>query len=215
MPHMSAADRRADLVAAAVVVIAAHGVDGATTRRISEQANAPLASLHYVFHTKEELFGAVCRELSRVLCEEVIASDVDTAGLGDAASAILRRIMNWYLEESEFSVAAVELILWARRQHGDLAVKIYDDAFEACRGVLDRFSDGTPASAALIDRIPTMIASIADGHVLNWLTYGDDRAGALEDIEAAVEVVETWIAHRLTVAGTGGRAKKGSRSRAS
>ncbi|WP_280447927.1 TetR family transcriptional regulator, partial [Nocardia cyriacigeorgica] len=47
------------MVAAAVRVIAARGVDVATTRRIAEEANAPLATLHYCFATKELLFAAV------------------------------------------------------------------------------------------------------------------------------------------------------------
>lgn len=34
-------------------------MDGATTRRIAEEANAPLATLHYCFSSKEVLFAAV------------------------------------------------------------------------------------------------------------------------------------------------------------
>lgn len=64
MARIPAAERRADLVAAAVRVIAAHGVDGATTRRIAEAANAPLATLHYCFATKEALFAAVFEYLA-------------------------------------------------------------------------------------------------------------------------------------------------------
>ncbi|MBO2006846.1 TetR family transcriptional regulator [Serratia marcescens] len=37
-------------------MITEHGVANATTRRIAEAAGSPLASLHYVFHTKDELF---------------------------------------------------------------------------------------------------------------------------------------------------------------
>lgn len=203
MPRKSASDRRADFVAAAVIVIAEHGVDGATTRRIAEQANAPLASLHYVFHTKEDLFGAVCRELSRVLCDEVLVPDGGESDLVEASSALLRRLMSWYSQESEFSVAALELILWARRQHGDLAVRIYEDAYAASRAVLRRFADDSPAKESLIDRIPTMVAAIADGHVLSWLT-NDDRSTVSEDISTAVEVLETWVAQRLARESTGG-----------
>ncbi|WP_366887893.1 TetR family transcriptional regulator, partial [Streptomyces sp. NPDC005476] len=55
MQRVRAEVRRQDLVAATVAVIAEHGVKGATTRRIAEAAGCPLASLHYVFHSKDEL----------------------------------------------------------------------------------------------------------------------------------------------------------------
>lgn len=209
MPRKSASDRRADFVAAAVVVIAEHGVDGATTRRIAEQANAPLASLHYVFHTKEDLFGAVCRELSRVLCDEVLVLDGGEGDLAEASSALLRRLMTWYSQESEFSVAALELILWARRQHGDLAVRIYEDSYAASRAVLRRLADDSPASESFIDRIPTMVAAIADGHVLSWLT-NDDRSVVSDEISTAVEVLRTWVAQQLARERTGAPLPSGS-----
>lgn len=202
MPRKSASDRRADFVAAAVVVIAEHGVDGATTRRIAEQANAPLASLHYVFHTKEDLFGAVCRELSHILCNEVLVLDGSEGDLAQASSALLRRLMSWYSQESEYSVAALELILWARRQHGDLAVKVYEDSYATSRAVLRQFADDSPAGEALIDRIPTMVAAIADGHVLSWLT-NDDPSVVSDEISTAVEVLGTWVAQQLARERTG------------
>ena len=57
------AEVRRHLVAATVAVIAEHGVKGATTRRIAEAAGCPLASLHYVFHSKDELLFAVYESL--------------------------------------------------------------------------------------------------------------------------------------------------------
>src|SRR5690349_13291355 len=59
MARIGAEERRQDFIEATIKVIAEHGVANATTRRIAAAADSPLASLHYVFHTKDELFCAV------------------------------------------------------------------------------------------------------------------------------------------------------------
>src|SRR5690349_12862509 len=122
MARVKAADRRNDLVSAAIRVIAAHGVDGATTRRIADEANAPLATLHYCFHSKEALFAAVFDHLSEQYRAVLTETDVAGADLPATARAILRAVMNWYLESTEFASATIELISWAQRQEGHPAV---------------------------------------------------------------------------------------------
>ena len=56
---MSVDDRRTALVEAAYRVIADHGVEGATTRRICAHAGMPLASFHYAFESRTALLRAV------------------------------------------------------------------------------------------------------------------------------------------------------------
>ena len=63
MARVGAELRRQDFVEATVKVIAEHGVANATTRRIAAAADCPLATLHYVFRTKDELFYAVYESL--------------------------------------------------------------------------------------------------------------------------------------------------------
>ena len=59
MSRMSIDERRRDLIDAAFRVIADHGVEGATTRRICRQAGMPLASFHYAFESRVALLCAV------------------------------------------------------------------------------------------------------------------------------------------------------------
>ncbi len=56
---MSVDQRRAALIEAAYRVIADHGVEGATTRRICAHAKMPLASFHYAFDSRTALLCAV------------------------------------------------------------------------------------------------------------------------------------------------------------
>ena len=56
---MSVDQRRSALLESAYRVIADHGVEGATTRRICAHAGMPLASFHYAFESRTALLCAV------------------------------------------------------------------------------------------------------------------------------------------------------------
>ncbi|WP_279579831.1 TetR/AcrR family transcriptional regulator [Fodinicola feengrottensis] len=56
---MSADERRQDLVAAAIRVLARDGVAKASTRAIVAEAAMPLGFFHYCFRSKQELFMQV------------------------------------------------------------------------------------------------------------------------------------------------------------
>ena len=59
MAHVPATVRRAQIITAATAVIAREGVADATTRRIAGEAKLSLATLHYVFATKDDILAAV------------------------------------------------------------------------------------------------------------------------------------------------------------
>src|SRR5580765_570106 len=126
MARLSADVRRQGFIEAAVRIIASHGMRGATTRRIAEEAGSPLATLHYCFHTKEQLFFAVFAYLAEVTSAEV--KDVPV-GLGRAARDWLVRAANWTIAHDDYARAQYELYFWALRQEGgdsDLGARIYE-----------------------------------------------------------------------------------------
>ncbi|WP_405551584.1 TetR/AcrR family transcriptional regulator [Streptomyces sp. NBC_01171] len=196
MARVPAAERRNDLVNAAIQVIASHGVDGATTRRIAEQANAPLATLHYCFQTKELLFAAVFERLAERYREILIENDVH-GDLVATARAILRGLLNWYLEsDSEFASASFELISWAQRQEEHPAVTVYNEAFNVVRSILARAAAGQDVAPETIDQIGYVLGTLSDGFVVNWLTYAD-RSRAAGQAEIVVDVFDAWLAAKL------------------
>jgi AcrR family transcriptional regulator len=197
MARIPAAERRAELVAAAVRVIAAQGVDGATTRRIAEEANAPLATLHYCFATKELLFGAVFEYLAGEYREVLIRNDVH----GDVqmtARALLRGLMEWYLENPDFGATIIELISWGQRE-GTQAKVVYNAAFETMRTILGDIpvtQSGRAVPPATIDQLIYVVAALSDGFALNWLVFTDPVASAAQ-MEITLDVLDAWMAAHL------------------
>ncbi len=193
--RISVAQRRSDFINAAVEVIATHGIDGATTRRIAEQAQANLAMLHYCYDSKEDLFADVYAFVSGRFREVVKGIDPHS-GLRDTARQLLRGVMECYLASASFTAATIELISWARRQHGGRGIAVYDQALETVRAVLREAAADEPVEAGTIDQIAYVIATLADGFAVNWFTYGD-RAAATQHMDITASVLDSWLAARL------------------
>ena len=198
MARISVAQRRSDLVEAAVEVIAVHGIDGATTRRIAEQAKANLTMLHYCYDSKDDLFADVYKYVGGRYCEVVqgLASDGD---LVVTARRLLRALMEYYQESGSFTAATLELVNWARHQHGPGGKAVYDQALDALQTALREASGDQPVDEALIDQISFIIATLADGFAINWSTYADGTAAAAQ-MDLAESVLESWLMVRLGAA---------------
>ncbi|MFE3960728.1 TetR/AcrR family transcriptional regulator [Nocardia sp. NPDC059091] len=195
MARISTAERRTELVDAAVQVIATHGVDGATTRRIADAAGAPLATLHYCYESKELLFAAVFDRVAREYREVLARSDVHS-DLATTARGLLQGVMAWYLESSAFASTIIELISWAQRQERKPATFVYNEAFAVMRRILGAANSDISVDAETIDEIAYAITSLSDGFALAWLTFGD-RAESAAQAKITVGIFDAWLATKL------------------
>lgn len=178
MARVSAVQRRQDFIEAAVRIIAQHGVRGATTRRIADEAGAPLATLHYCFHTKEALFLAVFQHLS-----ETIAGDVDDdapVGLAAASRRWIDAVAAWLVANDDAARAQWELYFWALRQEESdpgLGRGVYDIFLGRLRSTL-RASLLPTEDASLVDPLSEVLVAIIDGLSLQW--HGHHETGRLD-----------------------------------
>jgi AcrR family transcriptional regulator len=209
MARIPVAQRRRELIDAAVEVIAAHGIDGATTRRVADQAKANVAMVHYCYDSKEDLFADVFEYVSSKYREVIEGSDPHTT-LPDAAEKILRGVMECYLESPSFTAATFELVNWARRQHGDRGIAVYEQAFDTVRKALGEAAGDDPVAAGAIDETAYVLATLADGFGVNWLTFGD-VAAARTQMDLNCSVLASWLTRRLAAApAKPARRKRGS-----
>jgi AcrR family transcriptional regulator len=195
MARIPVAQRRHELIHAALEVIASHGIDGATTRRIADQANANVAMVHYCWDSKEDLFAEVFDYVAGKYREVIEGSDPHTT-LREAAVQILRGVMECYVDSPSFTAATFELVNWSRRQHGDRGIAVYDQAFDTLRKALADAAAGDAVGPEVIEEIVYVMATLADGFAVNWLTYGEP-AVARQQMEINVSVLQSWLAARL------------------
>lgn len=186
MAHVSANERREQFIEAAIKVIASVGVDGATTRRIADEAGAPLATLHYCFQTKENLLHAVFEHLSSTVRFET--SDVDYGGqnLGRVAADLLTEIMQRSVEDADQYRALIDIWLWAERQDGVIATQMYDSFVKMWSEKLALAKSTLPERD--LESITRLIAALADGLILQFIGYGD-KDQTLRDTATACEML--------------------------
>ena len=106
------------LLAAALHVVAEHGLRGLTHRAVDREAGLPEGSCSAYLRTRKALVLALTQYVADSLTEDVegLATDLTTCALGDdqAVDAVTGFFMRW-LDERELLLARMELSLEAAR----------------------------------------------------------------------------------------------------
>ena len=171
MARMGAELRRQDFVEATIKVIAEHGVANATTRRIAAAAGCPLASLHYVFHTKNDLFYAVYESLFSLPPQALEHVPAGTTA-GETAAEVLRQLITWFIDHPDAAKAQTELFFWAMRNDPEMASKIYSVAIEATEQALER-AIGAELGKPFLKATSRLLIQLVDGLTIAWSAHGD------------------------------------------
>ena len=179
--RMPVAERRAQLVDAAMAIATDEGVPAITVRRVAERAGVALGVVHYCFADKDELFGALAARIVDDLSGAAAAAlDVDGAvGLGEALHAAV--LGSWALIERTpgEQLLTYEITTTALRTSGlrGVALRQYAASQAAIERLLTLAAD---AAAAGWDRPVAEVAGEAlaflDGVTLRWLADGDGPA---------------------------------------
>ncbi|MER5351101.1 TetR/AcrR family transcriptional regulator [Kitasatospora sp. NPDC002551] len=77
MAHVPAAERRPQLIQAAIDLMAREGVAAGSTRAIAAELGVAQATVHYTFGTKKDLYRAVVEQLTAEFIGQVRASAPD------------------------------------------------------------------------------------------------------------------------------------------
>lgn len=179
MNRLPVAERREQLIEAALTVASRDGIDAATVRAIAAEAGVSLGVVHYCFQDKDELLRAMAhaitaQNLERSLDELPEGADVETiitavidALWGSIASARGPQLLSYELTTS--SLRHSEL--------NQVAIEQYRGQWSAAEQVLELVE----RSAHVGWRVPRAhiaraIVAVVDGFSLAWLVDGDTEA---------------------------------------
>lgn len=183
MSRQTAADRRQDLIDAAVRVIAREGVGGATTRAITREAGVSLGYFHYVFDSRDELIAAVIDEVTDG--DRFQGEEAGLAGRGAETDPVdvLEAGLLAYLDLLEASPhreqAMLELTLSALRMPGgqQQAARQYEGYHRSAAEVLDAVAAAYGLSwATPVDDLARLLIVMMDGLTTTWLATRDGAA---------------------------------------
>lgn len=204
LARMSVEQRRTALIEAAYRVIADHGVEGATTRRICSHANMPLASFHYAFDSRTALLCAVMEtavpsDISRML-DAILPMAADPQARGVEA---MRKNMQAHLE-AFYSLlkadpgrmqATISLGIYAHN-HAELQAvgkQMYQRLYEvAARGLEIAAERAGVRWTEPVDNLSPVIIATTNTITLTYLSTSDDVAIA-KIIELMVTAISAYF----------------------
>ncbi|MGA4634595.1 TetR/AcrR family transcriptional regulator [Pseudomonas solani] len=191
MARIGAEERRQDFIEATIKVIAEHGIANATTRRIAAAADSPLASLHYVFHTKEDLFYAVYESLIN-LPQQYLQQAPTGSTPAESVGEMLRQLVNWFVAHPERAITQFELFFWNLRNNPEMAEKIYTVSTEATRQAIQK-ATGNALDQAALTSVSQLLLNLFDGLLLAWIAHGNPERLEAET-ETACQAVKLLVA---------------------
>ncbi|MBC9251171.1 TetR family transcriptional regulator [Pseudomonas alcaligenes] len=192
MARVGAALRRQDFVEATVKVIAEHGVANATTRRIAAAAGCPLASLHYVFHTKDDLFYAVYESLFSLPQQALEHVPAGTTP-AETVAEVLRQSIAWFSENPDLARAQSELFFWTMRNNPELARKIYTMAIEVTEQAVER-AVGSLLDKNFLNATSRLLIHLTDGLLIAWSAH-EDSTRLKAETETACRALVLLLEH--------------------
>ncbi|WP_037673291.1 TetR/AcrR family transcriptional regulator [Streptomyces griseus] len=115
MAHVSAAERRPQLIKAAIALMAREGVAAGSTRAIAAELGVAQATVHYTFGTKEDLYRAVMEQLTQDLVAQVEQAAPTDAGFEDTLVTLAEALWHTVLEQPASYQLLTELSMFALR----------------------------------------------------------------------------------------------------
>ncbi|MGV8977911.1 MAG: TetR/AcrR family transcriptional regulator [Cellulomonas sp.] len=181
MSRMPVAERREQLIEAALSVACRDGIDAATVRAVAAEAGVSLGVVHYCFLDKDELLRAVAAAIT----ERNVAGIGHTTGATDLRSLLESAVMSYWdtiVANRGAQLLSYELTT-ASLRHPELG-RVAMDQFEGAWSVIELFLQGVEQGAGIRWTVPhrqlaRTIIAIADGFTLAWLVDGDLEAGRI------------------------------------
>lgn len=179
MTRISAPERRAALIDAALRVTAREGIARATTRAVVAEAGMSLASFHYAFDSRDELIDELIRTVVARELQAVVPDLEPGIGLRDLVERGLVRYLEHLRADPEHEQAMLELTQYALRspERRPLAIGQYARYTELATGTLNLAAAHTGAVWRVpVEQVAHVLVAFTDGLTLTWLVDRDDDA---------------------------------------
>lgn len=115
MAHVPAAERRPQLIKAAIDLMTREGVSAGSTRAIATELGVAQATVHYTFGTKEGLYRAVMEQLTAELLAQVEQAVPEDAGFEETVGTLASALWSTVREKPGHHLLLAELSMFALR----------------------------------------------------------------------------------------------------
>ena len=202
MNRMPVAERREQLIEAAITVASRDGIEAATVRAVAAEAGVSLGVVHYCFQDKSELM----RAMAHAITMQNSTADLSGVPVGADSEAVVQAFISAFWI-SISSARGPQLLSYelttASLRHEELrnvALEQYRGQWSAAEAVLEQIAQvANVAWTHPVPEIARTVVAFVDGVSLAWLVDGDDAAA-----RASMRKFGTYLAAKtapLTPAG--------------
>ncbi|MEO3972556.1 TetR/AcrR family transcriptional regulator [Streptomyces sp. CAU 1734] len=180
MAHVSAAERRPQLIAAAIDLMSREGVAAGSTRAIAAELGVAQATVHYTFGSKEDLYRAVLESLTADLITGIQKAVERAADLEEALRATADAFIIDLGDRPDLSLLWFELIAFSLRspELREVVAKYHQDASEIATTAFARIAERTGQEYAVPPgELAGFLLNGLDGASLSFLIRGEDTPG--------------------------------------
>jgi AcrR family transcriptional regulator len=178
MSKLPVAERRRQIIDAAVVVALREGIDRMTTRRVAHEAGVAVGVLHYCFGTRD----ALLREVITQLVDDTSQSMASVFDAGGDLHFYLNRAIEVFCSSVEANperhLLTYEMTTWAVRnpEFADLGAWQYDCYYRATEAFFDQLAQVAGVTwSTPVSTLARLMVAQNEGVTLAWLI---DRDGA-------------------------------------
>lgn len=195
MKRLPIAERRGQLIDAAITVASRDGIDAATVRAVAAEAGVSLGVVHYCFQDKDELLEAMAHTITR---QNLSQSLLEMPSHGRPITVFERAIeMLWagISGSRGAQLLSYELTTYSMRhpEVRQVSVNQYLVSHEAARQFLEAMAKAARVQWTLpIEQMARLVVMATDGVVLAWLADGDDAAA-----RGVLRVFAEFLAHHV------------------
>jgi AcrR family transcriptional regulator len=197
--HVPAAERRPQLIRAAIDLMTREGVAAGSTRAIATELGVAQATVHYTFGTKEELYRAVMEQLTQDLVARVERAAPDDAGFEETISALAAALWRAARERASSFQLLTELTMFALRSpHLSEGLQRHDRGVIAvtARLIAEAADRAGRPLAQPAETLARFFLAGFDGLMLQHLSHPDEEA-EITCLQALISAVVALAGGRL------------------
>ncbi|MEU7576122.1 TetR/AcrR family transcriptional regulator [Streptomyces sp. NPDC041068] len=179
MAHVTAAERRPQLIEAAIVLMSREGVAAGSTRAIAAELGVAQATVHYTFGTKEDLYRAVMEQLTQDLVRQVEESAPMEAGFEETLAAMTVALWRTVRDQPASHQLLTELSMLALRtpKLREVADSHYREVVTVTERLVSEAAERTGHELAVpASTVAWFFLASFEGLTLQHLTLPDDEA---------------------------------------
>lgn len=178
MNRLPVAERREQLIEAALAVASRDGIDAATVRAVAAEAGVSLGVVHYCFQDKDELLRAMAHAITAANLERSLGELPAGASVEQVIDGTIDALWDGIRDSRGAQLLSYELTTSSLRhpELNQVAIEQYRGQWAAAEQVLRGIEVAAGVSFTIpLEVLARTVVAVVDGYSLAWLVDGDEQ----------------------------------------